>query len=129
MRKMGADAAVQVGSGLAWEVRWRNADGGLADRTAIVRWNFRLHLGIYCPAARPPPSLSSTSLDCSLAGPAAPWDSDGSMTAPQPWYEAPLEAEEEKKVTALAAAVATAVNVRLRLLPVPFLWCAVVPWM
>jgi len=51
------------------------------------------------------------------------------MTATQPWYEAPLEAEEEKKVTALAAAVATAVNVRPRLLPVPFLWCAVVPWM
>lgn len=34
------------------------------------------------------------------------------MQAQQPWYEAPLEAEEEKKVGALAAAVAAVVNVR-----------------
>lgn len=39
------------------------------------------------------------------------------MTAPQPWFEAPLEAEEEKKVAALAAAVAAVVNVRPRSLP------------
>ncbi len=63
--------------GAAWEVRWRNAVVGIADRAANGTWRFTQHPGTHCPPARTPPHSAQPRLTAAPAGPGLRRQHDG----------------------------------------------------